>query len=102
VSALINYGPGNPPVGAVDPADTYRCIVCNDMMWDEVVDAHELDLQICADADCMQTRIRTLKLYEKAGKRLAELVKEGQYSVYPIELHAELLAVALAVEHYGV
>jgi hypothetical protein len=100
VSALINYGPGNPPSGAVDPHDTYRCVVCNGLMWDERAEAHELDLQVCADADCLESRIRILKGFERMGRQISQSVKPRQFAATPREIHADLLAVALALEHY--
>ena len=97
---IINFAPrvGRLPHDRPeDPAETYRCRICDGLVWSSE-ETDEL-MRTCIKDVCRYTRISQLLRYERAGERMAELLTmDRQYSITPQELHAQVVAVALAAE----
>ena len=97
---LINFAPrvGRLPHDRPeDPAETYRCRICDGLVWSSE-ETDEL-MRTCIKDVCRYARISQLLRYERAGERMAELLTmDRQYRITPEELNQQVLAVATAAE----
>ena len=92
-----------PQPGYESQSEGFRCLECGQWIWTHVVEEIDAEAHICFRQECREKRVRKLLRYERAAKRIAELIQTPrQYKVEPNQLHAEILAVALAAEHWGV